>query len=443
MKNLFLPVGLLTLALFAPGHSAAAAAPTTAASAAGVLSPLNARERLEYALKYEDSTEDKKTDREPTEIWSQIENSGWPEMLSGFQQRFRPGRSYLTLFKKLPLWPIDMRSPDRFKRSMSAKEIANKSSIGHMSIGWSCNASGVSGIDERSEDNRRTGFAAQTGEDGQQSEMLNDGWGVTSMISTFTDGHLQNGPEVQRYFTREYRNFVKEDKRPNDYFALVVEVPELECENVRAFVKNYVLHPSKPYRYFGMLPDPLKFEGAGCGSFAVAALSKAATLTPILAPMWRTVPIAEKLLGKRTRVFLPNDVVPAVVASTQGEEKRISKYQLVFMNWDAGKTALRLHLVDPELTIFAFKKFTQIAGADVSSLKRIYQFPSGNQDSGNDNKDAGFQEIDAEFDPSFGRVSTEIEKWWSERRSQLEIRVVNIPLGSGVMIKSKFEAKTD
>lgn len=374
------------------------------------------------------------------DLWDRIDKGGWPDSLGNFQHRFQPGKSYLTLYKKLPIWPIDMRSPDRFKRAMTAREFFDKSSIGHMSIGWSCSVPKRAGPADREE-----GFAAETGEDGQQSEMLRTGWGVTSMISTFTDGHLQNGPDVQNYFAREFVTH----KLEQPYFAMVIEVPSQDCESVRGFVKSFVMHPTKPYENFGMMPDPMKLEGAGCGSFAIASLSHASSLKSLTDSLWRTVSIPEKLLGRRTRVYLPNKVTPAAVAMTDKEERTISKYHLALMNWDAGKIGMRLHVADPELTVFAFKNLTALAieksivrptAYQLTHLKpitRFFNFGSGNQESNFDNKDVGYQEIDALFDPSFGAVAKSVSAWWSEREARSQINLVSIPLGVGVMIESR------
>lgn len=427
MKSVVVWVGCLAMGL---------GAAVVADSAEG--QELGLSERMAYAARFDDSKDDRKTPREAAELWQGIETSGWPDALNGFKARFKAEKSYLTLFKKLPREPIDMRSPDRFKRSMSANELTSKSSIGHMAIGWSCSSQS---------EVRGEGFAAQTGEDGQQPEMLNNGWGVTALISTFTDGRLQNGGEVQRYFATGYKDHIAEGKL-DSFFALVVEVPTTDCEQVRGFVKNYIFHPSKPYRNFGMQPDPLKFEGAGCGSFAIASLSNSQSLAPMMSSFWRTVPIAEKLLGKRSRIQLPNNVIPFVYAKTTADEYDISKYRLILMNWDSGKTATRLHVVDPELTIFSFKKFAAIASASRSGesrfqaehlkpLTRVYNFPSKGDDSSYGDKDSGYQEIDAAFDPGFSGVSTAVDQWWSAREQTSQINLISFPLGVGVMIESK------
>ncbi|CAN5538656.1 hypothetical protein BH10BDE1_BH10BDE1_18610 [soil metagenome] len=399
---------------------------------------------LNYAHSYYDDDEDEEAaPAAAQEIWARMVENAWPDSMTPFVAHFQPGKSYLTLYKKFPVWPIDMRSPDRFKRSMTAHELANKSSIGHMSVGWSCEAAGQS--------RRSEGFAAQTGEDGGQSgEMMDSGWAVNSMISTFTDGRVQNGYNVQRYFSSEFINHIENNKDPAPYFALVIEVPTGDCEKVREFVKAYVLHPSKPWKNFGMLPDPNKFEGAGCGSFAVAALSHAPSLAPILNTYWRTLPVPDKLLGLRTKAFLPNDVIPFRYAKMTSQEREIGKVKLILKNWDSGKVALNLHLVDPELTIYSFRKFAELAEAsrdnasltayqveNLNKTKRFYNFGSANDnDYPTIDHDRGFQEIDASFDPSFAQVSSSIESWWNERRTTQHMHVVSIPFGVGVMVDS-------
>jgi hypothetical protein len=445
MKN-----AVLGFTLFAISISSSAALSESALAPLATTSPrraqveLNQAAALNYAQSfYDDEDDDAQAPPLAADIWARMVENAWPDSLTPFVARFKPGKSYLTLYKKLPVWPIDMRSPDRFKRSMTSQELTNKSSIGHMSIGWSCEAQG--------EPKRSEGFAAQTGEDsGQSGEMMSAGWGVNAMIATFTDGRIQNGYLVQRYFSTEFIDHITDHTDPPPFFALVVEVPTSECEQVREFVKSYVLHPSKPWKNFGMLPDPSKFEGAGCGSFAISALAKAPSLAPILNTYWRTLPVPEKLLGLRTKVFLPNDVIPFSYAKMNSQDRPVGKVKLILKNWDSGKIAMNLHLVDPELTIYSFRKFAEIAARsqgparltryqidNLKKVKRIYNFGSSNsEDYPNDNKDAGYQEIDASFDPSFAKVSDAVESWWSARQASSQIHVVSIPFGVGVMVDS-------
>ena len=118
-------------------------------------------EMMKYARAFYIDVDEDDPSRDGSMVWKSIEEQGWPDSLKPFQARFKPGRSYLTLYKKLPVWPMDMRTPNRFKNSMSSKEIFGKSSIGHMTVGWSCDAGG----------NRTEGLTGATGEDGQSDEM--------------------------------------------------------------------------------------------------------------------------------------------------------------------------------------------------------------------------------------------------------------------------------
>jgi hypothetical protein len=285
---------------------------------------------------------------------------------------------------------------------------------------------------------------------------LNAGWGVNAMIATFTDGHIQTGQKIESVFLTESSDSIEAGKQPIPSFALVIEVPTDDCEQVRDFVRSYVLHPAKPWKNFGLLPNPLKFEGGGCGSFAVSALSNAPSLAPLMDTYWRTLPIPEKLLGLRTRVFLPNEAVPFSYAKMSSAERPISKYKLILKNWDSGRPAFNLRLVDPELTIYSLRKFAEIArqSAGESSLTRdqienhekttrIYNFGGAAGGDGSpsdnpiDNKDTGYQEIDQNFDLSFAEVSSSVDSWWSQHRSQMRMHVVSIPYGVGVLVDAR------
>ncbi len=411
---------------------------------------LNHEGILAYARQFytDDETDEQSEAREAAEakltqddLWRQMETHQWPNALTNFRLRFQSGKSYIALYKKLPTHPMDMRSPNRFKNSMSAQEVLHKSSsIGHMSIGWSCTSA--------ADANRTEGFAAQSGERGQASDMLDTDWGINALISTFTDGHIQNAKDIQEYFSNEWVNLIESNEEPNSYFAVVIEVPHQDCTQVREFVKSFVLHPSKPFKNFGMMPDPNKYEGAGCGSFAVSALAHAPSITPLMSPFWRTVPIAEKLFGLRTKAYLPNEAIPVRYAKTLAQERPVGKKKLVLMNWDTGKTALNLHLVDPELVVFAFKKLGRMATQDrrlntyqekyLGLMNRFYNFANRNGDDPNfADKDSGYHDIDENFDPSFQAVATAIDQWWAPRRASSQMQLVSFPYGVGVMIDSR------
>lgn len=397
-------------------------------------------EMMKYARAFYIDVDEDDPSRDGPVVWKSIEEHGWPDSLKPFQARFKPGRSYLTLYKKLPVWPMDMRTPNRFKNSMSSKEIFGKSSIGHMTVGWSCDAGG----------SRTEGLTGATGEDGQSDEMFRAGWGLTAFVSTFTDGFLQNGMEVQRYFSTELIDHVETDSEPPPMIPIVIEVPTRECERVRDFVKDYLHHPNKPYKKFGMLPDPLKFEGAGCGSFAISALSLSETWAPLTKTFWRTFAIPERLLGRLTPDQLPENVEPAAIAKSAHDVVSISRVGLVVKDWDSGTPAYQMHFVDPELPIFALRKWEEIAASGqrpskyqrlhMGFLKRTLYFPAKSPDSTigsmlQDDKDSGVQEINESFDQSFNGVAQAVRSTAKELASHgLKAQLVNFPLGVGVMV---------
>lgn len=417
------------------------------AANAGLYAPtahpeMNSKEVARYAKRFYSDRSDEQTDSPPPEkIWKSIEHFGWPESLGDFQVRFQPGKSYLTLYKKLPFYPLDMRSANRFKQSMMASQLFDKSSIGHMSFGWSCSAGS----------SRVEGFAAQTGEDsGQQHEMMANGWGVTSALTTFTDGHLHNAFHIQRYFASDLIDRTEgQHIKANRYFALVVEVPLQECERVRTFVKNYVFHPSKPYENFGMLLDPLKFEGAGCGSFAISALSLSETMHPLTESYWRTISIAAKVLGRRTLEQAAEDAVPPISAKSPADEYVVGRLPLTLMNWDTGPIGMNVHFVDPELTVFSFRYLSELTANEspgsvtryqrkkIADLVRTYNFQNlHGEDVDTTDKDSGFQEIDAYFDPGFTNVAKTIDHWTRALPQGTHPHLVSFPFGVGVMVDS-------
>ena len=109
---------------------------------------------------------------------------------------------------------------------------------------------------------------------------------------------------------------------------------------------------------------------------------------------------------------------------------------------------MNLHLVDPELVVFAFKKLGRMATQDrrlntyqekyLGLMNRFYNFANRNGDDPNfADKDSGYHDIDENFDPSFQAVATAIDQWWAPRRASSQMQLVSFPYGVGVMIDSR------
>ncbi len=380
-----------------------------------------------------------------SEIWNRIENAKWPHILSPIKKQFSAEKSYLVLFEKATFRPMDMRSLNRFKNSMAVERFLGKSNIGHMTVGWSCAIP--------SQNLRQEGLTAQTGEDEYQAqEMINKGWGLTSILSTFTDGELQDGAKIQELFLDWIVfSIEKRDDYP-PFLALAFEVPLEECQKVRTFVYTYINHPNRPYKNFGIAVDPLKYEGGGCGSFAISSLSNSSTWQQLSSSFWRNILIPPGLLGRKIPLELPKNVVLFEDRNTSMSEEQlaISKSSFLLANWDTPKGKIPLRFIDPELTLFAITKWAELALTErqdqplsrnlqnrITKLVRYLQFPSHFENHLNADKDAGKHEINEDFDISLLRVKEHVDQQYASLKEQgLTPKLVSLPIGLGVLISS-------
>lgn len=367
---------------------------------------------------------------QPEKLWGDIVGNGWPALMEPFVTKFQPGRSYLALIKKFPARTIDTRTPNRFKDSLGIENVSAYHVLGHMAFGWSC--AGAAG------NQSGRGFASMTGEFNQQlSKMVQHGWGLNSVLATFTDGQLQDGAVLHEYFSSAPAapSRMKSPAAPAPSFALVVEVGDDECRQVEAFAKAFVHHPSRPWSRFGLLADPASFEGGVCGSFAITALSRSNTLGPIVSTYWRTLPVTENLIGKRTKIHLPKDTLPYSFAEAGSSESPVGPAQLYLADWNAGKTEVVVRFADPELTIFSFRVLADIAARQPSTGQISHQQATAlattrRRTAG----DPTGEELDAGFDGKFSQVSATVQEWWASRQDSHRIEVVDLPIGAGILV---------
>ncbi|MBK7892496.1 MAG: hypothetical protein IPJ84_17115 [Bdellovibrionales bacterium] len=62
-------------------------------------------EMMKYARAFYIDVDEDDPSLDGTVVWKSIEEQGWPDSLKPFQARFKPGRSYLTLYKNFPCGP--------------------------------------------------------------------------------------------------------------------------------------------------------------------------------------------------------------------------------------------------------------------------------------------------------------------------------------------------
>lgn len=287
-------------------------------------------------------------------------NIGWPKQLSALNQQTNDGKSYLVVISLMPQPAVDIESAEAFRRSLI--EVAadgDESILGHVMFGWKCPTAG--GV--------LHGMSAMTGESSDQIyRMTKSGWGYTSMMSTFTDGFLQNAEEIGQ---EEIEDNMKKGK---SFLSMAIEVTPQECMNFYNALKTFVTHPNVPMNRFGSMTDPSAYTGGGCISTALSFFSKAKVL-PDVANFKRTVPFNKKFIGKGDelpkKTELPNE-------DFWKNRSRISFDTLVFSSWAVKPSddTITMNLEDPELLIAFMKSAIGIAtGSRLSAGKlteRLY-----------------------------------------------------------------------
>ena len=272
-------------------------------------------------------------------------NGGWDKNLSTLRPSLDPSRSYLVIHSQEPKDVFDLRSPNIFKKGLLSKGIRKMAQstfgIGHVFLSWRCQLEGGQMAE---------GTVGQTGElSNQFKKMLDNGWGLTTFVTKFTDGHLQ---------TPALLDFEFEGEEP--LHTLAVEVDPAICRNAMVFVKKYLEHPSRPMENFGLQMDPVKFEGGGCGSFGISVLDQSRIFgsTPLVPNFWRHMTARTSLFGQGD-LELPDDSVPAKLRTENpGRTKKISPFRLFLLsNWDASRRdgGQKVKIMDPELLLLFLK----------------------------------------------------------------------------------------
>jgi len=266
-------------------------------------------------------------------VLAAYEDIAWPRPL--LRLGLPAGRDYVALLHVPPLRPIDLSEPERTRVTLEAAVLdpvaiaVGKTAIGHMIVAWQCG--GVQGI------------ASQTGESaGQGLRMAADGWGVAAALSTFTDGRVLPARATS------WRHLTMLDAGRGS--VLVAEVDRAGCARLRERLAAFLTHPDAPARRFGLLPDPARFEGAGCLSFGLWLAGEAGVLAGARGAFHREVTVREGIVGRRAQA--PATALPYAPAGLGPGERFVSLAALRRGPWDKGRVVDRVRLVDGEL-IFA------------------------------------------------------------------------------------------
>lgn len=281
--------------------------------------------------------------------WGQsLARQGWPASLKDLYSYTQSSqKSYVLLVSRLPSIVVDFRTNQGIRNSINTFNFQKNYHPGHEMIGWSCKMNGST----------YTSFIGFSGEsDNQSTELLNKGWGLTSLLATFTDGYVQTPNDLEERFQYFNQEFEKDPKGPFYLMANLFEITAKDCESLIREVYRYTSNPEKPTKKFGLLVNPEKNEGAGCGSFAIHFFEKIKAFENISQQFKRQYKLPYYLFGKGED--LPSSVeIPESIQRVSVDQK-VSKVKLISYDWSPSKDLnLDAEMIDPELVIFWQKKF--------------------------------------------------------------------------------------
>lgn len=342
-------------------------------------------------------------------IFGQL-NQGWPASFGAIQQSLDEDKNYITITLIKPTKAFDFRSPEDFRRGNFTYTNPSKNKWGHTVVGWQCAPT--------LKNPARQGMTAMTGEsDDQSAQLVKMGWGATAMLTSFLDGKLQTPANLENVFHKVH-------ERGDEMVTTVIEVSEDQCENMLTYLFDFLAHPNSPYKNFGLLPDPEKFEGGGCGSFGEAMIKKARLFpTPITDSFYRTLSIPDHIMGRNQPLGGLKNVIK--LYQLPGEQAvHISTLHLINTSWDLkspDEFHVDLRLVDPEMFLLTLHTLFK---AHYSSIKDpiaeqkyspYNRYVTRYEKTGSANPQYNFIFIDRTFDKQAATIIDDTQNWYADR----------------------------
>lgn len=274
-------------------------------------------------------------------------NLGWPQTLTKlyYQLNEKP-KNFFLLVSRVPSIAVDFRSPEGMRHSINSFSFQKHFHPGHEMIGWKCRIGG-----QRFES--MLGFSGESND--QHKVLLEAGWGLSSLLATFKDGFLQDPQELEKRF----QHFLEENKKAEEagdsrrifLAATVIEITESDCEKIVNETFEFINHPKNPVENFSMILSPYKYEGAGCGSFAVHFMEQIESIKSLIPLFRRQFDLPNYLFG--TGTALPEGVeIPEKIAQV-ALKKPVSKFKLVTSSWTSALAPnVNVEILDPELLVY-------------------------------------------------------------------------------------------
>jgi len=338
------------------------------------------------------------------EQYFQAINGGWVNNLVPLRKALRKDRNYIVIHAQEPKSTMDLRTADHFRQSTLAGGILSLTNdslgIGHTFVSWRC----------QTENGPVEGTVGMTGENDTQFKKMTDaGYGLSAFLAVWFDGHLQ---------TPELMSLLWKEEKP--VHSVAIEVSPEVCHNAARFVKKFLFHPDRPFETFGFIPDSEKFEGGGCGSFAVGVINQSGVFGrhPVTKGFWRNLRGNSDLFG--WGLPHPEDADPWNFGYKG--TRSVSLVKMFTSNWNGNGPNMRI--MDPEMILLFFRTLYRATldevyaesaarGRHILNNKKLYpyrKYPSQEL--------AQEIVIDSKFDPQAKAVVKSTKSWLNDLRSK-------------------------
>lgn len=321
-------------------------------------------------------------------------------------------KSFLFLFVHPSYNVFDYTNARDFQRSSIIEDGMwgyDVNSVGHVQFAWYCNTP----------NDLYTGAAGYTGEeDDQVSQMLDQGWGLTAMLSDFEDGSFE--PE----------NYVVEDiqtKWHNEdvgFYWMAVEVDASQCFDSQFFLEDYL---QKAPNKFSFAQNPDNFEGGVCSSVATSFFRAANTeYQDLLNASYRSVKISRSVLGNVPNAKLPENVtLPKFVEHLPVNHVDKVKLMLKNITFNPKSNFERFNFYDPELMAFMITRLEAefVPGPSIMPERKVIDLKiKDSKIRGNhfDRRETGYRQnrystkytkVSKQTDASFARVHETVKSF--------------------------------
>lgn len=269
-----------------------------------------------------------------------LSQQGWPASFTELYNRLNqnPEKNYIVLTTLFPTKAIDYRTENGIRDSVNQLNFQKNYHPGHQMIGWKCQLNGIN----------HTSFTGFNGElKNQIRRMLSSGWGLTSLLATFTDGYLENPGHLENRF----QEWLADNENSQFLMTTVFEVSSDDCEQVINEVYNFASATQQPATKFSLLALPEKEEGAVCNSFALNLIRNTREFQNISPLLYRNLSLPQYLFGQGSE--LPENVILPTSITKLDRKKKVSVLGLIASDWRSSvDPSVKLRIVDTELMIY-------------------------------------------------------------------------------------------